>query len=265
MKFKFLILGVIITIFLIHGVSALQLLQPITADLTNTNIVNIGNASPGGSFLVSFLLQPDDDFNQITVVKSQIKDVIIENTQKTQESIFTTIKLNKNLNGNYTLNLQLKGNKTKLIKLNLFITNKVIYTILQPPIKTIKYNKTYKIKIDVINKAQTTKQIEITSDLPKFWFSKDIKKTKSYTLQPNSMQTIDYEMRPQTIGKQSFNIYILTDVYNLKKKPKYITYNINVTVNKSLEGIYSSYNHVFPLFYTNFFPIYFLNKIINFF
>ena len=265
MKLKLFILTILIGVFLIQGVSALQLLQPITSDLTNTNVVDVGNVSSGGSFLVSFLLQPGDDFNEITVVKSQTKDVVIENTKNTQESIFTTIKLNENLSGNYTLNLLLKGNKTRLVKLNLFITNKVIYTILQPIEKQAEYNKPYKIKIDVINKSQTTKQIEITSDLPKFWFNRDIKKTKIYNLQPNSMQTIDYELIPQTIGKQNFNIYILTDVYNQKKKPKYIVYNIDVTVNKSLEGIYGSYNHVFPLFYTDFLPIYFLNKIINLF
>lgn len=38
MKLKLFILTVIIGVFLIHGVSALQLLQPITTDLTNTNV-----------------------------------------------------------------------------------------------------------------------------------------------------------------------------------------------------------------------------------
>ncbi|MEI8364120.1 MAG: hypothetical protein WCF78_01545, partial [archaeon] len=90
--FVLILLGMVV---MVPSVRALELLEPISQDLTYTDKIDLGFAAPGEEFLVSFLVSENEDYYNIDVIPSQRKDVIIENTKKTNESIFTTIRLSE--------------------------------------------------------------------------------------------------------------------------------------------------------------------------
>jgi len=259
---------VLLIIVNINSVFSLKILEPVYKDLKNTDVVDLGFGSPGESFLISFLNEKGEDYFDIKIFSTQEKDVIIENIQKTKESIFTTIKFSNNLpTGEYKLNLILVGKEiNKNITLKLNITEKVIYTTLNNFEETGYYNKTKEIKFNVINKATTTKTIIITSDLSDYWFNKESKKVKKVYLDPNSIKEVSYEIIPQKVGTTNFKIYIISviDEKNLFLDTKnYITYDLKVNTQKSITSIYGSKEHTFPLFNSNLLPIYFFNKIIK--
>jgi hypothetical protein len=264
-----------ITIFILlifininHSIFAVKILEPVYEDLRYTNTIDLGFASPGESFLVSFLIEKEEAYTDIKIDPDQEKDVIIENTKSTKESIFTTIKLNENLKeGEFLLKLLLMGKEQhKEIILKLNISEKVIYAILDNYSEFGNYNETKTIKLDVINKSTTTKTIIITSDLSEYWFTKDIKKFKKIYLTPNSITNIPYEFIPKEIGVTNFKIYIIP-IINEKTMfidtDDYIIYNLKTDIKKSISGIYGTKEHYFPLFNNNLIPIYFFNKIIK--
>ena len=127
-----LILGLILILSNSKNINSLEMLEPITSDLDNINSVDLGSVAPGESFLVSFLLKGEEDYNSI-ICKNSVDDIIIEHTKKTPESIFTTIHLSKNLKGPYILELLLNGREeSKEINLNMFVTDNVISSLLLP-------------------------------------------------------------------------------------------------------------------------------------
>jgi len=267
MRLKLTIL-IFIMLFVLssQAIYGLELLEPITEDLTYIDTVDLGFVSAGESFLISFLID-DINYTEIGVIDAQRKDIIIEKTHKTEESIFTTIKLSKELSGPYTLSLVLKGNIDKIINLDMLVTNKVIYTLLEPITTKVKYNDIANIKLKIINKSNSTKQVLITSNLPKYWFDNKIKQDMTHMLQPNSVSDITYNYIPKEIGDKEFNLQIKTLVGEedtlFTEEEVFIEYDIKIKVIKNLKGIYGSRDHSFPLFNSNLIPIYFFNKIIK--
>jgi len=259
------------TIICTTSLHALQLLEPVSTDLTGVSSIDVGYAAPGESILISFLLNPEDKFDLITVSEDNIADVIVENTKRTPESIYTTIKLNSDVDGLYKLKLVLVGESRREITLSMYVTNDVIATILLPYEEKANYDSAKKIKFNIINKAISTKKIKITSDLPVYWFDK-YNPSKNELIQPNSIKEITYVVWPKTVGNKEFNIKIYTNynsenIFNtiplIAEDEAMTNYHIKINVIKNLSGIYGSFDHSLPLFGANTFPIYFFNKLIN--
>ncbi len=253
---------------MVPSVRALELLEPISQDLTYTDTVDLGFAAPGEEFLVSFLVPENEDYYNIDVIPSQRKDVIIENTKKTNESIFTTIRLSEDLSGNYNLYLVLTGKtNTKNITLNMQVTDEVIYTIMQPYDTTTKYGVEKEISFKIINKSICTKTIFVSSNLSEYWFTKNNTRLETFTLQPNSTTDISYKFTPQEIGKKEFELKLYTKYVSgslfSEQNSNYKSYLINIDVVKTIKGVYGSLDHVYPLFNTNIMPVYFFNKLIK--
>ncbi len=253
---------------MVPGVRALALLEPISQDLTYTDTIDLGFAAPGEEFLVSFLFDTTEDYDNIDVIASQRNDVIIENTKKTNESIFTTIRLGQELSGNYNLYLVLTGEtSTKTITLNMQITDEVIYTIMQPYDRATTYGTEKEINFKIINKSICTKTIFVSSNLSEYWFTNENKRLETFTLQPNSTTDISYKFIPQEIGKKEFELKLYTkyttgNIFS-EQTSNYKSYLININVIKSIKGVYGSLDHVYPLFNTNIMPVYFFNKLIR--
>ncbi|MCK9293035.1 MAG: hypothetical protein WCY27_03080 [archaeon] len=264
-----------ITIFILlifininHSVFAVKILEPVYEDLRYTNVVDLGFASPGESFLISFLIEKGEDYTDIKINQEQKQKVIIENVKNTKESIFTTIKLDEELKeGELLLKIILVGKEQqKEIILKLDVSDKVIYTTLDEYLETGNYDEPKTIKFNVINKSITTKTIIVSSDLSDYWFNKDIKKHKKMYLTPNSITNITYTFTPKEIGTTNFKVYIIP-IINEKtmfiNTDDYIIYNLKTDIKKSISGIYGTKEHYFPLFNNNLIPIYFFNKIIK--
>ena len=253
---------------MIPSVRALAMLEPISQDLTYIDTVDVGFAAPGEEFLVSFLVPQNEDYYNIDVIPSQRKDVIIENTKQTNESIFTTIRLAQGISGNYKLYLVLTGKtSTKNITLNMQVTDEVIYTIMQPYDTQTKYGTEKEINFKIINKSICTKTIFVSSNLSEYWFTTKNPRLETYTLQPNSVTDITYKFVPQEIGRKEFELKIYTKYVSgsifTEQNSNYKSYLINIDVVKTIKGVYGSLDHVYPLFNTNIMPVYFFNKLIK--
>jgi len=266
MKTKNYIFIFLIIIFLSGNIYSLKMLEPMSKDLTYNDTVNLGYFSAGEFFMVSFLLENDETYNQISVDSTQIKDVIVEPTKKTQESIFTIIKLDDTLTGDYKLKLLLSSKtEQKEVNLRLKITDNVIYSNLINYNINTRYNKKEAITLNLINKSNTTKKVIITSDLPITWFKNKKDKLENnieFILLPNSVTEKEYEYYPKEIGPKNINLQIQS-VSNTDNLENSINYNLNIVVKKDFNSIYGSKEHTFPLFNSNLIPIYFLNKIIK--
>lgn len=255
----------LIVILISSNLVALRILEPINKDITYFEKIDLGYFSANEFFMISFLLENDEDYDVIRVAEDQNNDVIIENTKKTPESIYTIIKLNDNLNGNYSLKLILESEtRKKEITLNMFITEEVIHTILENYNQENTYEKIENIDLKIINKSNTTKKIKITSDIPDTWFKlkkEKLDKDKIITLQPNSTTKVSYQYFPKEIGLKNINIKI-NNINEIEEK-EYINYYLEVETKKDIKSLYGSKEHTFPLFNFNMIPIYFFNKIIK--
>jgi len=252
---------------ILPNINGLAMLEPISQDLTYTDVVDLGFAAPEEDFLVSFLIAQNEDYDTIEVIDSQRKEVIIENTKKTSESIYTTLRISSEINGAYNLNLVLKGKTNiKYITLKLEVTDDVIYSILKPYDYVTKYGVEKEINLRIINKSICTKKIVVSSNLSEYWFEKE-RKIKIYTLQPNSTTDIKYAFIPKEIGKKDLELKVYTKYADTQlftdKESNYKSYIINIEVVKTLAGVYGSLDHIYPLFNANMMPVYFFNKLIK--
>lgn len=265
-KITFILIACILIIN--PNITALKILEPLTKDLTYSNTVDLGYFSAGEFFMISFLLEDNEKYHTISVADKQINDVIIEQTKKTPESIFTIIKLENHLTGNYNLNLKLiSETETKDIIINMKITDDVIHTNLINYNPKVRYEQKEEIKLNIINKSNTTKTIIIKSDLPITWFNfkkQKLNSEKKIILQPNSISEHTYQYFPKEIGYRTINLQIQS-IIELEEitNPDSINYSVDIEVIKDLNSIYGSKKHTYPLFNSNLIPIYFLNKIIK--
>jgi len=120
---KYLII-VLVLLLMTTNTYSLKILEPLTKDITYFEEVDLGYFSANEFFMISFLLEGDEDYKNIKVDPSQIKDVIVEPTKSTSESIFTVIKINDNLKGDYNLKLILESETRKkeiILKMNICI------------------------------------------------------------------------------------------------------------------------------------------------
>ncbi len=265
MKLKFILLVFIAVLLINTNIYSLKILEPLTKDLTYSNTADLGYFSAGEFFMISFLLEDGDNYHTISVDSNQIKEVIVEPTKKTQESIFTVIRLEDELSGNYSLKLLLiSDTETKEVILQMKVTDDVIHTNLINYNPVIRYEQKETINLKLINKSNTTKTVIVTSDLPTTWFNikkEKLNSEKTIILTPNSITETTYEYYPKEIGSKIINLKIYTSFE--EGLEKYISYNLNVEVEKDLKAIYGSREHTYPLFNVNLIPIYFLNKIIK--
>ena len=209
MKLNKILIIAFFIIFFSTNIFSLKMLEPEYMNIDNISEVDLGYFSSDESFLISFLLEGNEDYDSIRIMDSQKNDFIIEKTSKTQESIFTSLKLNKELSGEYILNLVISSNNMqKNIALKLNITNNVIHTKIENINQKVRYNKQEIIDVIVFNKSNTTKKISINSNLPDSWFLKNQNKIKYATLEPNSKTIIQYNYKPKEIGNKKFKIKI---------------------------------------------------------
>ncbi|MDD3178085.1 MAG: hypothetical protein PHR26_01060 [Candidatus ainarchaeum sp.] len=266
MKINKIILIIGIIIIFSTNLFALKMLEPEYTDINDFKEIDLGYFSPDESFLISFLIENNENYDDIKIMDYQKNDFIIEKTNNTKESIFTTIKINKKIEGEYILNVILfSKNMQKNIPLKINITNNVVHTQINKIQNKIKYNQIQEIEITAYNKSNTTKKISITSNLPDTWFNKNQNKLKYMTLQPNSQTKIIYEYSPKEIGLRKFELKINKIFEETKDENKIITYNLEIDVLKNLFGIYGSRDHSLPLFNSNIIPVYYFNKIIKIF
>ncbi len=266
---KYFLLTIIFILLINTNVYSLKLLEPITKDLTYTNNADLGYFSADEFFMVSFLLEGNENYSLISVDPSQARDVIIEQTRKTQESIFAIIKLDERLSGEYSLKLLLISEKdTKEVILKMFITDEVIHTTLINYNPLVKYEKKETINLNILNKSNTTKKVRITSDLPVTWFSykkERSPKEKEIILQPNSTTEQTYAYYPKEIGQREVNLEIksIIETQGNIKVQENIDYYLTIETKKDLASIHGSKEHTYPLFNASLIPIYFFNKIIK--
>lgn len=260
------ILFILILLLLSTNIYSLKILEPIYKDLKIENTVDLGYLSAGEFFMVSFLLEENENYHTISVNPLQEKDVIIEPTKKTQESIFTIIKLEENLSGEYDLKLNLLSDQeSREVILKLFITDDVVHSQLINYNTDLFYDQLEEIKINLINKSKTTKRVTITSDLPDNWLrskKENLPRDIQIILKPTSVSEHKYHYFPKEIGRKNITLKIINNT-DADIADNFISYNLNVFVKKDLKSIYGSKNHTYPLFNFNLIPIYFFNKILK--
>jgi hypothetical protein len=273
------IICLIICVFQIQNISSLKMLEPIIQEIDYTNYVNIGHVSSDEGFLISFLLENQEDYYNIELNKDSENIAVIENIQKTKESIFTTIKIKKDIEGYKEIKLNFKSlnNKDKIITLTTNINSNVLYNIIEPYKKESKINVNKEINIKIFNKANSTKKVVITSDLSDYWFSNNNNNNNNNnnkfiydTLQPNSSKIIKYVFTPPVLGTANFNLYLFHSYdydksleENLENTNSYKIEKIEIETIKTLNSIFQTKRHQLPLFGISTLPIYFFNNIIR--
>lgn len=274
-KLKILIMFFVIILVLPRTYS-LKLLEPVYTEIVDSKI-DLGIVAPGEFFLISFLQDQDEKYTEIRVAEESRNIASTELTQFTPESIFTTIKISKEISGDQILTLELISEKEiKKINLNITVTNDVISVVTQNYEKLSVYGKVKEISITVINKSLTTKEITITSDLPKNWFDFEeelIKQDIVTTVPPVSKTDIKYRFVPKGVGDKEFRIFLYTKnvpkenylrpIENIFGDFKRIEINIKINIIKDLKALYSANQYYFPLYGLNSLPIYFFNNIIR--
>jgi len=274
-KIKILIMFFVIMLAL-PKIYSLKLLEPIYTEITDSEI-DIGVVAPGEFFLISFLQDQENKFTEIRVAEESRNIASTELTQFTPESIFTTIKISKEVSGNQILTLELICEKeTKKINLNVNVTNDVISIITQNYEKLSEYGKLKEITITVINKSVTTKQVTLTSNLPKNWFDYEnefIEQDIIKTVQPVSKTDIKYKFVPKGVGDKEFRIFLYTknapkenylrSIENIFDDFKRSEIEVKINIIKDVKALYSANQYYFPLYGLNSLPIYFFNNIIR--
>jgi len=274
-KIKILIMFFVI-ILALPKIYSLKLLEPIYTEITDSEI-DIGVVAPGEFFLISFLQDQENKFTEIRVAEESRNIASTELTQFTPESIFTTIKISKEVSGNQILTLELICEKeTKKINLNVNVTNDVISIITQNYEKLSEYGKLKEITITVINKSVTTKQVTLTSNLPKNWFDYEnevIEQDIIKTVQPVSKTDIKYKFVPKGVGDKEFRIFLYTknapkenylrSIENIFDDFKRSEIEVKINIIKDVKALYSANQYYFPLYGLNSLPIYFFNNIIR--
>lgn len=274
-KIKILIMFFIIMLAL-PKIYSLKLLEPIYTEITDSEI-DIGVVAPGEFFLISFLQDQENKFTEIRVAEESRNIASTELTQFTPESIFTTIKISKEVSGNQILTLELISEKeTKKINLNVNVTNDVISVVTQNYEKLSEYGKLKEITITVINKSVTTKQVTLTSNLPKNWFDYEnefIEQDIIKTVQPVSKTDIKYKFVPKGVGDKEFRIFLYTknapkenylrSIENIFDDFKRSEIEVKINIIKDVKALYSANQYYFPLYGLNSLPIYFFNNIIR--
>ena len=274
-KIKILIMFFIIMLAL-PKIYSLKLLEPIYTEITDSEI-DIGVVAPGEFFLISFLQDQENKFTEIRVAEESRNIASTELTQFTPESIFTTIKISKEVSGNQILTLELISEKeTKKINLNVNVTNDVISVVTQNYEKLSEYGKLKEITITIINKSVTTKQVTLTSNLPKNWFDYEnefIEQDIIKTVQPVSKTDIKYKFVPKGVGDKEFKIFLYTknapkenylrSIENIFDDFKRSEIEVKINIIKDVKALYSANQYYFPLYGLNSLPIYFFNNIIR--
>ena len=274
-KIKILIMFFIIMLAL-PKIYSLKLLEPIYTEITDSEI-DIGVVAQGEFFLISFLQDQENKFTEIRVAEESRNIASTELTQFTPESIFTTIKISKEVSGNQILTLELICEKeTKKINLNVNVTNDVISVVTQNYEKLSEYGKLKEITITVINKSVTTKQVTLTSNLPKNWFDYEnevIEQDIIKTVQPVSKTDIKYKFVPKGVGDKEFKIFLYTknapkenylrSIENIFDDFKRSEIEVKINIIKDVKALYSANQYYFPLYGLNSLPIYFFNNIIR--
>jgi hypothetical protein len=272
---KILVLSLILIACLllpINTINSLEILEPVIQEIGYSNYIDIGYTSADEEFLISFLLENNEDYFQIILSEDSSKIAIIENTLKTKESIFTKINIKKEVEGNKEIKLILKSKKYKdkeiIILTN--IRNNTLHNLVLPYKKKSKINVLKEINLKIFNKASSSKKVVIASDLSDYWFDEKNPKIISDLLQPNSSQILRYKVTPPIIGNTKFNIYIFNN-YNYEKSLKnnlentdnYKIETIEIDTIKTLNSIFQTKRHQLPLFGVNSLPVYFFNNIIR--
>jgi hypothetical protein len=272
---KILVLSLILIACLllqINTINSLEILEPIIQEIGYSNYVDIGYISADEEFLISFLLENNEDYFQINLSEDSSKIALVENTLKTKESIFTKIKIKKDVEGNKEIKLILKSKeyKDKEIIIITNIKNNTLHNLILPYKKESKINILKEINLKIFNKANSSKKIVIASDLSNYWFDEKNPKIISDLLQPNSSKILKYKVIPPIIGCTKFNIYIFNN-YNYDKSLKnnlentnnYKIEEIELDTIKTLNSIFQTKRHQLPLFGVNSLPVYFFNNIIR--
>ncbi len=246
---------------------ALKIMEQITGDLEYKNTIDIGLTAPGEQMLISFFQGVHGTYTEIKLSEESKEIGFLENTKRTKESIFTTMKINDRIKGTKNINLILIGkNQERKITLRTTITNEVVYAYLLEYEKTTKIEERKTIPIRIINKAASTKEIIIKSDFSKHWFLKETNMEKKMVLQPHSVTDVEYEFIPRIIGKTNQNIHILSDTKEQREiETKAITKEIEINVIKNLESIQHTKKHFFTLYGLNILPIHFFNNFLKYF
>ncbi len=268
-KIMILFLIGVLFIGIINNVHSLKIMEPVIDDLQYKSVVDIGLTSPGEQIMVSFFQGVNGEFSEIRLANESKDIAIIENTRYTKESIFTTINIKENISGTKNIELYLIGATERKITLRTTITNEVIYAYILPYNKISKIEEPKEILIRIINKAASTKEIIISSDLSKHNFSEEIKQNKRILLQPNSVTDVSYEFIPNMIGLKNHNLYLFLDTSKRvqiidETTTDMIIKEIEIEIPKTLNNIQKTNKNTFTLYGLNILPVHFFNNFIRY-
>ncbi len=269
-KKYFFLMVVICLMISLPKTNGLKIMEPVIEDITYMSTIDIGLTSPGEQVLVSFLQGSDGEYTDIKLLENSKDVAFLENTKKTKESIFTTINLKENIKGTQTIQLQLVGpNSQRNVSLRTTITNNVVYAYILPYDKQATTKEVKVIPIRLINKASSTKEVIITSNIDnKNMFSKNLKASKKILLQPNSVTDVIYEFTPLITNVLDIEMYVLLNTKETKNIDKdseeVITKKIQVDVLKNIESIQNTNKHSFTLYGINVLPIHFFNSFLKY-
>lgn len=270
--FKKIFLIILISILflgIIGNGHALKIMEPVIEDITYKSTIDIGLTAPGEQILVSFYQGVNENYSEIKLSNDSKNLAFLENTRRTRESIYTTINLKENISGSKNIELYLVGIDERKITLRTTITNEVVYAYIPNYEKQARTKEIKEIPITIINKATSTKEIVISSDIDKHSFSKETTQTKKILLQPNSITEINYEFIPKVAGSKTQNIYLFLDttkqIQIIEDDAKdIVVLNFEVDVIKNLESIQDTKKNVFSLYGLNILPIHFFNNFLRY-
>ena len=270
---KILVMTLVCVLFIvfINNAYSLKIMEPVIEDITYKSFVDIGLTAPGEQVLVSFYQGTNGEYFEIKLSNDSKESVFLENTRSTKESIFTTINIKENVRGSKNIELYLIGPTTpeRKITLRTTITNDVVYAYIPTYEKQTKANEIKEIPVRIINKATSTKEIIISSDITKHWFSKETTQTKKMLLQPNSVTDITYTFVPNSVGLKTQNIYLFLDTTKQTQliendSKEVIILDFEIDIIKNLNSIQHTQKTVFTLYGLNILPVHFFNNFIKY-
>jgi hypothetical protein len=264
-KMKLLVV-VFVLLFCVNNIYSLKITEPVTQDLTYVKVVDVGLVAPGEQILVSFFQGVNGEYVDIKLSDDSKDVAYLENIRFTKESIFTTINISEKAKGSKNIKIILiSENSEKEIFLRTTITNDVVYAYVVENNQKTKTNEITKTPIRIINKANSTKEVIISSNMSKHWFNDKITQIKKILLQPYSVTDITYDFMPKSVGNKTNEIYLFLDASKKIQdvEENTIVLETNFEVVKDLSGIQNTKLSTFSLYGLNVLPIHFFNNFIK--
>ncbi len=236
------------------GVFALEIVFPVSADVSENSTIELGKISPGQQFE---LIISDERFNAVEVTGSF--------SSWSEDSVFyeknTGIKINvpfdaslgaKNISFkafNSSSGLSESFNALVNVRKDLWSVN------ISGLSQTAEVNFPVNYKLTFSNESIGKQKISVSSNLTSYWM-----KEKTFVVEPKSVLKDLIEVNPRHYGTRAFN-FVLKSSSSAETKE----FQSKLRVESSLLSKYSSPLYGFPFFTPTLFPYYLVESFVGFF